>query len=388
VTERKHLEEQFRQAQKMEAVGRLAGGVAHDFNNMLTLILGYSDLMLQTLAPASPQFTALGEIKRAAERAAALTRQLLAFSRKQVIAPRVLDVNALVANMDKMLRPLIGEDVELVTALGPGAGPVRADVGQLEQVLVNLAVNARDAMPQGGRLTIATANVELDEACARTHLDVRPGPYLCLTVQDTGCGMDEEVLAHLFEPFFTTKEVGKGTGLGLSTAYAIVRQTGGHIDVTSAPGQGTTFRIYLPRATGPVEPDPAAGSPGEASGAAQTILVVEDEETVRALVGTVLRQHGYTVLEAADAGAALQLGAEHPGPVHLLVTDVVMPRVSGHQLAQRLQALRPGLKVLYLSGHTEDAILRAGVREAEISFLPKPFTPEDLARKVRDVLAS
>ncbi len=386
VTEIKSLERQLLQAQKMEAIGRLAGGVAHDFNNLLTAITGYTELVLSGLAPDAPQRRDLGEVQKAAERAAALTRQLLAFSRQQVLQPRVLDLNAVVADVEQMLRRVIGEDIGVVVVAGPALWPVRADPGQLGQVLLNLAVNSRDAMPEGGTLTIETANLELDGAYVRRHAAVRPGPYVMLAVSDTGVGMDAEIQARIFEPFFTTKEHGKGTGLGLATVYGIVKQSGGHIWVYSEPGRGTTFKIYLPRAEDDGErPAPAASTAGPAGGS-ETVLLVEDEEGVRTLASRVLAAAGYTVLEARDAGEALAINRRHDGPVALLLTDLVMPGASGTDLAARLAAERPDLKVLYMSGYTGDATVRHQILQPHTAFLEKPFTPAALARKVRDVL--
>jgi len=388
ITDLKRLEDQLRQAQKMEAVGRLAGGVAHDFNNLLTAILGSVELLLRELAPASPLRQDATEIKKAGERAAVLTRQLLAYSRRQVLNPEVLDLNRVVADMDRMLRRLIGEDVDLVTRLAPDLGNVRADRGQIEQVLVNLVLNARDAMPQGGKLTIETANVELDPGYVETHEGAKPGAYALLAVSDTGAGMDAETAAHLFEPFFTTKEVGKGTGLGLATAYGIVKQSDGYIMVYSEPGHGTTFKIYLPRAAAPGAASPVPPAPPVKATArgSETILVVEDEEAVRSLSRRALEASGYTVLAAADGPDAVRLLERYGGPIHLVLTDVIMPGMNGRELAQRLVQRRPGLRVLYMSGYPGDAIVHRGALEPGMAFLQKPFMPEDLARKVREVL--
>jgi PAS domain S-box-containing protein len=388
ISERKALEEQLRQAQKMEAIGHLAGGVAHDFNNLLTVITGYSDLLLGNLRRDDPAHHLVSEIRKAGDRAAALTRQLLAFSRKAILQPVVLDLNAVVEDMDKMCRRLIGEDVEFVTSLDPALGKVKADPGQVEQALLDLVVNARDAMPTGGRLTIETRNVELDEAFARTHVEVRPGPYVLLAVSDTGCGMTPEVKAHTFEPFFTTKEVGKGTGLGLAMVHGVVKQSEGHIEVASEVGRGTTFSIYLPR----LEPAPAAGRPDSSEvripGGRETVLLTEDEDGLRTLTRMVLESNGYAVIVARSPQEALEAATRHKGPLHLLVTDVVMPQMNGCQLAGLLTPLYPGLKVLYISGYTDEAVIRHGVRERETAFLQKPFTPATLARKVREVLDS
>lgn len=386
ITERRKLEQQLRQSQKMEAIGKLAGGVAHDFNNLLTAIMGYSGLMLTSMERGAPQRKDVEEIKKAACRAAALTRQLLVFSRRQVLQPKVLDLNAVVANMNTMLPRLIGEDIELVTLLDPGLGQVKADPGQLEQVILNLAVNARDAMPQGGTLTIETANVVLDETYVNQHPAVKAGPYVMLAVSDTGCGMDPETQSRIFEPFFTTKEQGKGTGLGLSTVYGIVEQYCGSIWVYSEQGIGTTFKIYLPRteeASEPVESD-SAGDP--LPHGLETVLLVEDEEAVRQLSYEVLRRNGYTVLVAHNGEEALQVCERYKAPISLMVTDVVMPGMSGRELAESLVPSRPEMKVLYTSGYTDDAVVRRGVLQEGVAFLQKPFMAEALARKVRELL--
>jgi PAS domain S-box-containing protein len=386
ITRIKQLEEQFRQAQKMEAVGRLAGGVAHDFNNLLTVISCCSEILLRDVPPGNRTRGLLTEIKKAGERAATLTRQLLAFSRKQVLEPKVLDLNAVVANCDKMLKRLVGEDVDLVAVLDPALGRVKTDLGQIEQVLMNLVVNARDAMPQGGKLTIETANTVLDQTYCCSHADVKPGRYIMLAVSDTGCGMDEQTKARIFEPFFTTKDLGKGTGLGLAMVYGFIKQSGGHIYAYSEPGLGTTFKTYLPEVeaaplSSELPPDTEKMPHGD-----ETILLAEDDSTVRALTRRVLETCGYTVLEAAHGGEAIRLAEKHAGPVHLLVSDVVMPEMGGRRLAERIVALKPGIKVLCFSGYTADAVVRHGVLESEVAFLQKPFTPSMLARKVREVL--
>ena len=388
VTAQRHLEDQLRQSQKMEAVGQLAGGIAHDFNNLLTAILGSTQLLLQATPPGDVRREDVEEIRNAGLRAAELTRQLLAFSRRQVLAPKVLELNAVVANMDKMLRRLIGEDIELATALHAEAGAVNADPGQLEQVLLNLVVNARDAMPGGGRVLIETTRVLLrDELVERRHR-LPPGDYACLAVTDSGAGMDESTQAHLFEPFFTTKEVGKGTGLGLATVYGIVKQSGGYIWVYSEPGRGTTVKVYLPRVPGAAEPPLPAPEPPALRGGHETVLLVEDAAPVRTLARRSLEACGYQVIDAADGPSALELSARHTGEIAVLVTDVVMPGMSGRELAERLAPTRPAMKVLYTSGYTDDAMVRQGVLNAGVAFLQKPFVPDSLARKVRDVLDS
>jgi len=385
-TERRSLEQQVIQAQKMEAVGRLAGGVAHDFNNILTAIGGYTDLLLEDLPLDDPRRQDVDEIHRAADRAAALTQQLLAFSRRQVLQPKVIDLNALVSNVEKLLGRLIGADVQLATALADEVGRVRADPGQLEQVIVNLAVNARDAMPGGGRLTIETRNVDLDAAYAAEHRTVVPGPYVVIAVSDTGTGMSADTQSHMFEPFFTTKEVGKGTGLGLATVYGIVKQSGGSIWVYSELGHGTTIKVYLPRVDEPPDPLAAPGlaNPERLRGT-ETILLVEDEPAVRAVARQILARQGYTVLEAPDGPAALAMVAGR-ARVDLILTDVVMPGMSGRTLADQLATRWPGVRVLYMSGYTDDAIVRHGMLEPGLAYLQKPFRPDALVRKVREVL--
>ena len=385
VTEQRHLEEQFRQSQKMEAVGQLAGGIAHDFNNLLTAILGNTQLLLRDLPAGDTKRGDVEEIRKASERAASLTRQLLAYSRRQMLQPVVLDLNVVVAEMDKLLRRLIGEHIALATVLAPDLGRVRADPNQIEQVIVNLAINARDAMPSGGKLTIETANIDLDDAFTQSHLGSIPGPYTMVAVTDTGTGMDATVRAHLFEPFFTTKEVGKGTGLGLATAYGIVKQSGGYISVYSEPGHGSSFKIYLPRITAPAGDGGAAPKSGPKRGT-ETVLVVEDEPAVLSLSRRALEAQGYIVLAATDAPAAMRIVERHGGTIHLLLTDVVMPGLSGQELADQLASRRPGIRVLYMSGYPGDAVVQHGTLPSGSPFLQKPFSPDHLARKVRDVL--
>jgi len=386
ITERKQLEEQYRQAQKMEAVGRLAGGVAHDFNNLLTIIMGYSEICLAQLRPEDPLRAPMTQIRKAGERAAGLTRQLLAFSRKQVLMPVVLDLNAIIAEMEKMLRRLIGEDVILTVHAGADLWKVKADPGQMEQVVMNIVVNARDAMPRGGKVLLETSNIELDHGYVQTHPEAKPGDYVLLAISDSGCGIDASVKARIFEPFFTTKDPTKGTGLGLSTVFGIVNQSGGHIEVYSEVGQGTTFKIYLPRdqSGGPVASLSRIVEP--VRGGTESILLVEDEEGVRTLARTVLQQHGYAVLDAMNGGYALVICETRSQPIDLMITDVVMPHFSGRQLAERLATRQPAMKVLFMSGYTDDAIVHHGVLESGMPFLQKPFAPEALARKVRDVL--
>jgi PAS domain S-box-containing protein len=389
VSERRTLEEQLRQAQKMEAVGQLAGGVAHDFNNLLTAITGYSEFALSRLEGDGKVRENIEEIKRSAGRASALTRQLLAFSRKQILQPTPLRFDELVGGLDTMLRRLIGEHIEIVTVYGPGLGYVKADPGQLEQVIVNLVVNARDAMPDGGQLTIETANADLDAAAVRAHEGAEPGRYVTLTVRDTGEGMDADTLARIFEPFFTTKEQGKGTGLGLATVYGIVQQSGGFVEVASEPGQGAAFRVSLPRVEGEVVvPKPEEAAPAALASGSETVLLVEDEPVVRDLLHELLETTGYRVLEAADGVEALALAEEHEGPIDLLLTDVVMPKMSGRELVDRFHVSRPDTKVLYTSGYTAGAIAEKGVLEPGTEFLQKPFSFADLTDKVRSVLDS
>ena len=384
------LGEQLRQSQKMEAIGRLAGGIAHDFNNLLTLIKGYAHLSLLELKENDPLKDSIEGIKKASERAADLTRQLLAFSRRQVMEMKVLDLNTLLRDLDKMLRRVIGENIELGTRLADDLGRVKADPGQLEQVILNLAVNARDAMPSGGKLTIETANVEMDEAFARAHIEVSPGRYVQLAVRDTGVGMTPEVQERVFEPFFTTKEKGKGTGLGLSMVYGIVKQSGGNIWLDSAPGQGTTFRIYLPRVDEPVE---ELAEKGAEKGAAEdlprgpeTVLVVEDDPEVLELSVRILNRQGYRVWQAVNGVEALRICEQHKEPIDLMLTDVVMPQMGGKELAEKVQPLRPQMKVLFTSGYMDDAVVHKGILNSGSHFLQKPFSPTVLAHKVREVL--
>jgi PAS domain S-box-containing protein len=393
ITERKRAEEalrasqlQLQQSQKLEAIGQLAGGVAHDFNNLLTAILGYTDLSLRRIGLESPIRRNLEETKKAAERAASLVRQLLAFSRKQILEPKVLDLNHVVEDMHKMLTRLIGENIRLATRLETELGSVKADPCQVEQIILNLVVNARDAMPRGGKVTIETANVSIDKQTALKHVSVKPGDYVMLTVSDTGSGMDQETQARIFEPFFTTKEVGKGTGLGLSTVYGIVKQSGGNIWVYSEAGMGTVFKVYLPRidaVSGTIEKLAPETTTLRGSG---TVLLVEDEDIVRGLTRKILMQAGYNVLDAKGGEEAIRLCRTHVGPIDLLLTDVVMPEISGKEVADRLKELRPQIRVLFMSGYTDEAIVEHGVLDANVEFIQKPFTWVRLTKKVRDVL--
>ncbi len=385
VTRGRTLEEQLRHAQKMEAVGRLAGSIAHDFNNLLSVILSFGSLLGMDLKPRDPARSNVEAIMDAGTRAAALTRQLLAFSRKQVLSPRVVDVNEVVTECARLLERLLGEDVRLVTELDGQLDPVYADAGQLDQVIVNLAINARDAMPHGGTLTIETANVTLDAAYQGSHWDVKAGPHVMLAVSDTGTGMTPETQARIFEPFFTTKEDGKGTGLGLSTVFGIVKQSGGSIWVYSEPGDGTTFKVYLPATNRTPSFISELAPPADVSGT-ETILLVDDQADVRAAAFHALRRFGYHVLEAANPGEALLICEQHRQAIHLLLTDLVMPRMGGVELAARLTALRPTMKVLYVSGYTDNAVLHHGILESGLPFVQKPFVPETLAQRVRQVL--
>jgi two-component system cell cycle sensor histidine kinase/response regulator CckA len=386
ITERRTLERQLLQSQKMEAIGRLAGGIAHDFNNLLSVILGHSDILEQQVGTNGRLRKSVEATRNAAERAAALTMQLLAFSRKQVIEPTVIDLNESVVEIQKMLHRIIGEDIELTIRLEPGLGYVKADSGQLGQVLMNLAVNSRDAMPGGGKLAIETANVDLDDTYVRQHLGARPGPFVMLAVSDTGIGMDSETLSHVFEPFFTTKESGKGTGLGLSMVYGIIKQNNGYVMTYSEPGRGTTFKIYFPRTVEslPVPHGMEKGIPG----GSETILVVEDELALRELTCVLLEEAGYTVLESTGVEDAIATAKDSQRKIDLLLTDIVMPRLDGRELANQLVALRPNLRVLYMSGYTDDVIVHGGLLKQATVLVQKPFTKAKLLRKVRETLDS
>jgi two-component system cell cycle sensor histidine kinase/response regulator CckA len=386
ITDRKQLEEQYRQAQKLEGIGQLAGGIAHDFNNLLTVINGYSDLTMESLPPNHPLRAQLEQIREAGKRAASLTQQILAFSRKQKLDPIVFNLNQAVASMDKLLRRLIGEHIILVTTANPALGRIKADQGQIEQVIMNLAVNARDAMPNGGTMTIETSNVDLDDAFVRTHPSIQPGPYVKLSVRDSGCGMDAATQARIFEPFFTTKKQGEGTGLGLATAYGIVTQSGGTMEVVSDVGKGSEFRVYLPRVPGETESmGHATVSLGSPRGT-ETVLLVEDEDIVRSLTRQVLRGQGYAVLDVRQAVKAQEICEKYTRPIHLLLTDLVMPGMNGRELAERLLSVRPEMKVLYMSGYENGVLGQQGKLPAGTAFIHKPFTLDSLARKVREVL--
>ena len=393
ITERKRaekemaaLQEQFRQSQKMEAIGQLAGGVAHDFNNLLTVIRGYSQLSLGELPKGTPLWENIEEIRRAADRAADLTRQLLAFSRRQILEFKTVNLNNLIQAMEKMLRRMIGEDIELIIHGAENLGSIKTDPGQMEQILMNIVVNARDAMPSGGKLILETDNVHLDEEYARSYPSVKPGYYVKLSISDTGCGMTPEIRERVFEPFFTTKEKGKGTGLGLSTVYGIVKQSDGNVWVHSEPGKGTTFAIYLPRMDGPAEMLIKKGESDEVPRGDETVLVVEDEEAVRKYAVRILKKQGYKVLEATQGDEALLALERHPETIDLILTDVVMPGMSGPKLVESLQQIRKKSKILYMSGYTDESVIRHGVREGEVNFVQKPFTLEMLGRRVREVL--
>lgn len=392
VTEHRSLEEQLRESQKMEAVGRLAGGIAHDFNNLLTVIIGYSELLLSKIGKDNPLSQEAGEIRNAALRAASLTSQLLAFSRRQILSPEVLDLNSIVTDVENMLRRIIEEHIDLALNLCEAQWKVKVDRSRIEQAIVNLAINAKDAMPKGGTLTIETRNIQIDDRTAKINPEISPGAYAVFSIKDTGHGMDRETMARIFEPFFTTKEVGKGTGLGLATVYGIVMQSGGHIQVDSEPGHGTTFSIYLPRAQEEPSP-PKKAAPAEMntislSADTKTILLVEDSDTVRELTRNILELTGYDVLEAGSPKDAIRLCENHGGEIHLLLTDVVMPGMSGRDLSDRMRPVRPGMKVLYMSGYTDEAIVDHGILNAGIHFIPKPFSPASLAQKILEVLNS
>ena len=386
IGQRKRLEEQLMHAQKMEAVGRLAGGVAHDFNNMLTVISGYNRMIVDELSALDPLRGYAEEIQQAADRAAALTNQLLSFSRRQIMKPRVVNVNSVLGQTEKMLRRLIGEDIDLELNLQPDAGNIKADPNHIEQAIVNLAVNSRDAMPSGGRLTIETGNVQLDDSYARTHIGVNPGDFVMIAVSDTGHGMDSATRRRIFEPFFTTKERGKGTGLGLATVYGMVKQTGGDIWVYSEPGKGTTFKLYFPRVGEGVSDSPVSAETLSIQGSG-TVLVAEDEKSVRDLTVKLFSQLGYEVLSAASGKEALEISRAFSGEIALLATDVVMPGMSGRQVADALLKHRPRMRVLYLSGYTENTVVDHGVVDAGVDFLSKPFTREMLGQKVREILS-
>jgi len=387
VTERRKLEEQLMRAQRMEAIGTLSGGVAHDFNNILTVILGHAEVLMQALRSSPAEYEHLKSIDEASRRASALTRQLLAFSRKQVLQPKVFSLNSLIVDLDKMLRRLISEDIEVQTVTDPQLGSTKADPGQIEQVVMNLVLNARDAMKSGGRITIETANIDLDEDYVRGHAGARPGPHVMLAVSDTGEGISPDVLPHIFEPFFTTKEVGKGTGLGLSTVYGIVKQSGGNVGVYSHPGRGTTFKVYLPRLD---EPAPSAAEPtqGTFTSGAETVLLVEDEPSLRDLIKLSLTGFGFTVLDMPSPADALAFSKKHKGTLHLLLTDVIMPGMDGLALAKQVQKERPDIKVLFMSGYATNFIMHDGVVDPGTNFLEKPFHPRNLLSKVREVLDS
>jgi len=388
ITEIKRLEEQFRQAQKMEAIGRLTGGIAHDFNNMLTAIIGYSDFLLMNLKEKDPSRQIIKEIKKAGKRAASLTQKLLAFSRKQVLQPEIIDLNDVVRDMEKMIRRLIGEDIELVTVLVEDLDRIKADRSQIEQVIMNLVVNARDAMPSGGRLTVETGNVEFDTDYTNRHLDTKiiPGSYVMLAISDTGIGMDEKTRSHIFEPFFTTKGKGEGTGLGLSTVYGIVKQSGGYIWVYSEPGMGTTFKIYFPKIEEKAAERRKTEKEEVISEGTENILLVEDEDMVRGMVRESLVKFGYNVLDARNPEEAIQIADRNDGTLDLLITDVIMPGMNGKSLAEYLVKKHPKMKVLYMSGYTDQTIVSQGILEEDISFIQKPFSPVDIAKKVREVL--
>ena len=387
LTEMKNLNDQYRQAQKMEAVGTLAGGVAHDFNNILTTIIGNAELALMDGGQDDSLREELEEIRKSGQRGASLTRQLLAFSRKQIIQPKIFDLNEQLTDLEKMVGRLIGEDIELLMIQGPGLWPVEADPGQMEQVVMNLVINAKDAMPMGGKLTVETANVDLDEDYFHRHgIEEKPGSYVMLAISDTGCGMDKETREHIFEPFFTTKELGKGTGLGLSTVYGIVKQNDGSVWAYSEPGLGTTFKIYLPKTMGDVEPEEKEKTPIAELDGSETVLIVEDDDSLRKLAQKTLQKHGYRVLAAENGENALRVSEEHEGSIQLMITDVVMPKIGGKEVAEQLHPIYPQMKVIYMSGYTDNSIAHYGVLEPGLNFIGKPFSAKALARKVREVL--
>jgi two-component system, cell cycle sensor histidine kinase and response regulator CckA len=388
VSSRKLLEAQLLQAQKMEAIGALAGGVAHDFNNLLSVIKGYTELLLDGFDPSDPRRQDLEQIEKAAQRAVSLTSQLLAFSRKQILQPEILDLGIAITDMSTMLRRLIGEDIELITLAQPGLGLINADPGQIQQIVMNLTVNARDAMPQGGKLIIEAANADLDERSIRTRPMMEKGSYVLLAISDNGIGMDTATRSRIFEPFFTTKGKGKGTGLGLSTVYGIVKQSNGFIWIYSEPEKGTTFKIYFPRVRGEVNQAAGAGKLKHEDEGSETVLLVEDEKSVRALAGRILRDRGYNVLQAGDGIEALQVARDFNGDIDLVLTDVVMPGISGRTLVARLESVQPGIKSLFISGYTDTAIVNHGILDSKVAFLQKPFTVQSLARKVREVINS
>ncbi|MFN2533559.1 MAG: ATP-binding protein, partial [Pyrinomonadaceae bacterium] len=382
----KETEEQLRQSQKLEGVGQLAGGIAHDFNNLLTVITGFCSLAMRGLQAEDPLLANLEEIKKAGDRAASLTRQLLAFSRKQVLQPKILNLDTVVSDMEKMLQRIIGENIDLRAALEPSLGSVKADPGQIEQIILNLVVNARDSMPNGGKLTIETDNVYLDEEYVRNHVGAQTGPHVMLAVSDTGLGMDHDTQARIFEPFFTTKGLGKGTGLGLSTVYGIVKQSGGNIWVYSEVGRGTTFKIYLPRFDEGTQEYKRQSVSDELVRGTETILLVEDEEMLRRLARQTLSMYGYHVLEAANGNEAISLAKRYADTIHLLLTDVIMPGLSGREVADKILEMRPEIRVVFMSGYTDDAIVHQGVLEESATFIQKPFLPDSLSRKMREVL--
>ena len=386
ITERKKIEQQLRLAQRMEAIGQLAGGIAHDFNNLLAVIMGSADILIDALPRGDPLGRKVEMIRSAGSSAADLVRQLLAFSRQQMVQPLVLDLRKIIGRNQAMLRRIIGEDIEFNVLVEDSVGSIKADPGQIEQVLLNLAANARDAMPKGGRLTIRASNVELDESDRKKHAPVVPGPYIMLTIEDTGCGMDLKTQARIFDPFFTTKELGKGTGLGLATVYGIVKQTGGYIWVYSEVGHGTVFRVYLPRVGTALPTAEREPLPLEELHGSETILVAEDSESLREMAEEYLESIGYTVLSAVSGEKALQRAKDFQGPIHLLLTDVVMPEMSGPELANHMSSLRPGVKIIFTSGYTDDAMARQGILDQNVAFIQKPYRPKALAKKIRQVL--